>query len=128
MALADAQSLAATSISVLFWWTVLSPLVLLAIAVLVTRRTRLRAFLTLVTVLPPLLLLLPLAVMSGSGARLAAAGAGAALEAVAAGLAAAGLGVAAEHETHPWGGWALAAGNGGGMVGSAALVITSAID
>ena len=46
-------SFAAVAISTLFWWTVLSPAALLAVAVLCGRRPRLRGALTLVVLVPP---------------------------------------------------------------------------
>ena len=68
-------SFAAVTITTLFWWTVLSPVGLLVVAVLCSRRARLRGALTLAVLVPPLVTLLPVAVMSGGLARLAAAGA-----------------------------------------------------
>jgi hypothetical protein len=66
---------AAVTISTLFWWTVLSPVGLLAVAVLCARRPRLRGALTMVVLIPPLITLLPVAVMSDGLPRIAAAGA-----------------------------------------------------
>lgn len=68
-------SFAAGTIAALFWWTVLSPAALLAIAALCGRRPRLRGALTLVVLVPPLLTLLPVAVMRGGLAAAAAAAA-----------------------------------------------------
>ena len=68
-------SFAAVTITTLFWWTVLSPVGLLAVAVLCARRPRLRGALTLVVLAPPLITLLPVAVMSDGLTRVAAAGA-----------------------------------------------------
>jgi hypothetical protein len=68
-------SVAAATIAVLFWWTVCSPAALLAIAVLCGRTPRLRGVLTLVVLVPPLLTLLPVAVMRGGLAAAAAAAA-----------------------------------------------------
>lgn len=73
---ASPSSFAAVTIAVLFWWTVCSPAALLAVAVLCGRRPRLRGVLTLVALVPPLLTLLPVAVMRG-GLTAAAAAAGA---------------------------------------------------
>jgi hypothetical protein len=82
--------LAATTISALFWWTIVSPLLIVGVAVLAARRPRLQYWLTIAICLPPLLELAPLAVMrTGAGAG-AAAGA-AALEAAAVSLAVAAL-------------------------------------
>ena len=64
-----------SAITTLFWWTVLSPLGLLAVAVLCARRPRLRRWLTLVVLVPPMLALLPVAVMQRGLTRFAAAGA-----------------------------------------------------
>ncbi len=71
--------LAATSITVLVWWTIASPLAVLGVAVLTARRPRTGYALLLAVCVPPLLVLLPLTVMRG-GAGAAAAGAAAALE------------------------------------------------
>jgi len=68
-------SFAAVTITALFWWTVLSPVGLLGVAVLCARRPRLRGALTLVVLTPPLITLLPVAVMSDGLTRIAAAGA-----------------------------------------------------
>ena len=71
----SAGSFAATAINVLFWWTVLSPLGLLAIAVLCTRRLRLRLWLTVSILVPPILVLLPVTVMHAGPWRFGTAGA-----------------------------------------------------
>jgi hypothetical protein len=68
-------SFAAVTITTMFWWTVLSPVGLLAVAALCARRPRLRGALTLVVLAPPVLTLLPVAVMSDGVTRFAAAGA-----------------------------------------------------
>lgn len=68
-------SFAAVTITTLFWWTVLSPVGLLVVAVLCARRPRLRGTLTLIILAPPLITLLPVAVMSDGVQRVAAAGA-----------------------------------------------------
>jgi len=68
-------SFAAVTITTLFWWTVLSPVGLLVVAVLCARRPRLRGTLTLIILAPPLVTLLPVAVMSDGIQRVAAAGA-----------------------------------------------------
>jgi hypothetical protein len=77
--------LAATSITLLLWWTVASPLVLLGVAVLTAGRARLRYALTVAVCGPPLLVLLPLTVMRG-GFGVVPAGAAAAFEIAAIGL------------------------------------------
>ncbi len=66
--------LAATSITVLVWWTIASPIAVLGVAVLGARRPRTAYLLTVAVCTPPLLVLLPLTVMRG-GAGAAAAGA-----------------------------------------------------
>lgn len=68
-------SFAAVTITTLFWWTVLSPVGLLVVAVLCARRPRLRGTLTLIILAPPLITMLPVAVMSDGVQRVAAAGA-----------------------------------------------------
>jgi hypothetical protein len=68
-------SFAAVTIAVLFWWTLSAPAALLAIAVLCGRRPRLGDALTFVVLVPPLLTLLPVAVMRGGLAAAAAAAA-----------------------------------------------------
>ena len=68
-------SFAAVTITTLFWWTVLSPVGLLVVAVLCAHRPRLRGTLTLIILAPPLITLLPVAVMSDGVQRVAAAGA-----------------------------------------------------
>ncbi len=116
-------SFAAVTITMLFWWTVLSPVGLLVVAVLCARRPRLRGALTLAVLVPPLVTLLPVAVMSGGLARLAAAGAVALLGA-GVGLTASGLIKAqrapelAERRATT----ALLAGVAGGMLGAGALI------
>jgi hypothetical protein len=74
--------LAATSISLLVWWTIASPIAVLGVAVLTARRPRTGHALLLAVCVPPLLVLLPLTVMRG-GAGAVAAGAAAAFEIVA---------------------------------------------
>jgi hypothetical protein len=71
----SAGSFAAAAISALFWWTVLSPLGLLAAAVLCARRLRLRLWLTLAILVPPILVFLPVAVMHAGPSRVGTAGA-----------------------------------------------------
>ncbi|MCX6372084.1 MAG: hypothetical protein NTX16_03205 [Actinobacteria bacterium] len=119
----SAGSFAAAAISALFWWTVLSPLGLLATAVLCARRPRLRLWLTLVILVPPILIFLPVTVMHAGPARAGTAGA-AILDLAGVVLAAAALSGrasrprrAARHASA-----ALVLGIGGGMLGSAALV------
>jgi hypothetical protein len=118
------DSLAATTIVVLFWWTVASPPALLAIAVLCGRRPRLRAALTLVALGPPLLTLLPVAVMRG-GLPAAAAAAAALLIGGALVLSGAGL-LRAKRDparTERYATAALLAGVAGGITGSVALAL-----
>lgn len=116
-------SFAATAITSLFWWTVLSPLGLLAVAVLCARRLGLRLWLTLVVLVPPLLVLLPVAVMHGGVVSVVAVGA-ALVEAAAVVLVVAALvrrgraPAAAARYTAA----SLVLGVAGGMLGSGALV------
>ena len=119
----SAGSFAAAAISALFWWTVLSPLGLLAVAVLCARRLRLRLWLTLMILVPPLLVVLPVTVMHAGPWRVGTAAA-ALLDGVGVVLAAAALlrltsrpQLAARYASA-----ALFLGIGGGMLGSAALV------
>ena len=129
MAVAEtAEWFAATSVSVLFWWTVVSPLLVLAAAVLAGRRPRLRYALTLAIVIGPLLELLPLAVMHG-GLGGAISAVAAAVEGAAAVLAVLALVAvrgssadAAGRRAARLGGAATAAAVAGGMVGSVALL------
>jgi hypothetical protein len=118
-------SLAAVTISALFWWTVLSPAALLAVAALCGRRPRLRGALTLVVLVPPIVTLLPVAVMHG-GFEAAAAGVAAAVLLAAVVLAVAGLtrlrGAGDVERAERTATGALLAGAAGGMVGSLALV------
>jgi hypothetical protein len=116
-------SFAANAISTLFWWTVLSPAALLAVAALCGRRPRLRGALTLVVLAPPVVTLLPVAVMHG-GAEAVAAGVAVAVLLTAVVLTVRGLlrlrtdeGRADRDATA-----ALLVGVAGGMVGSFALV------
>jgi hypothetical protein len=120
---ASPHSLAAVAIRALFWWTVLSPLGLLAVAVLCASRLRLRAALTLVVLAPPMLVFLPVAVMHGGFAGPGAAGA-ALLAGVGILLAAVAL-VRAHRRPELAARYAVAAvafGAVGGMLGSGALV------
>jgi hypothetical protein len=71
----SAGSFAAMAITSLFWFTVLSPLGLLATAVLCARRPRLRLWLTLVILVPPIVVLLPVVTTHGAFSRAGAAGA-----------------------------------------------------
>jgi hypothetical protein len=105
-------SFAAVVISTLFWWTVLSPAALLAVAALCGRRPRLRKTLTVVVLVPPIVTLLPVAVMHG-GVEAVAAGAGA-------GALGAGVVLALLGERYATA--AFLTGVAGGMVGSFALV------
>jgi hypothetical protein len=115
-------SIAALTIATLFWWTVLSPVGLLVVAVLCGRRERLRAVLTLVVLVPPLVTLLPVAVMGVGLARIAAAGA-ALLLCTAAGLALSSLAVArrASEPAERRATAAFVCGVAGCMLGSGAL-------
>jgi len=119
----SAGSFAATAINVLFWWTVLSPLGLLVVAVLCARRLRLRLWLTALILVPPILVLLPVTVMHAGPWRFGTAGA-ALLDGAGVVLAAAALvrltsrpQLAARYAAA-----ALVLGVVGGMLGSAALV------
>jgi hypothetical protein len=115
-------SFAAVAISTLFWWTVLSPAALLAVAVLCRSRTRLRASLTLLVLAPPIVTLLPVAVLHGGAEAVAAAAAVAVLVSavVLAVLDLARRSRSARAETYATG--ALLGGVVGGMIGSFALV------
>jgi hypothetical protein len=116
-------SLAAVAISALFWWTVLSPAAVLTVAVLCGRRPRLRGALTIAVLVPPVVTLLPVAVMH-DGAGAVAAGLAVAVLLTAVGLAILGLTrprtdvVRADRAATA----ALLTGVAGGMVGSFALV------
>jgi len=119
----SAGSFAAAAITAIFWWTVLSPLGLLAAAVLCARRLRLRLWLTLAILVPPILVFLPVTVMHAGPSRVGTAGA-ALLDGAGVVLAAAALvrlttrpKLAARHAAA-----ALALGIIGGMLGSGALV------
>ncbi len=116
-------SFAAVAISTLFWWTVLSPAAVLAVTALCGRRARLRGALTLVVLVPPVVTLLPVAVLHG-GVGAVAAGVGVAVLLAAVALEVLGLarlrtdeGRADRAATA-----ALLTGVAGGMVGSFALV------
>jgi hypothetical protein len=129
MAVADTAAwFAATSVSVLFWWTVVSPLLVLGAAVLAGRRPRVRYALTLAVVIGPLLELLPLAVMHG-GRGGAISAVAAAVESAAAVLAVLALVAlrdmsadAAGGRAARLGGAATVAAVAGGMIGSVALL------
>jgi hypothetical protein len=120
---ASPHSLAAAAIRILFWWTVLSPLGLLAVAVLCVSRLRLRAALTLVVLAPPVLVFLPIAAMHGGFAGPGAAGAAAL---VGAGIALATVALVRAHRRPAlaarYAAAAVAFGVAGGMLGSGALV------
>ena len=115
-------SFAALTIAVLFWWTVLSPAALLAIAALCGRSPRLRGVLTLVVLVPPVVTLLPVAVMHGGlAAVVAAAGSlvlGAAIVLTAVGLSRRSDPARAERSATA----ALLTGVAGGMIGAGALL------
>ena len=120
----SAGSFAAVAIRGLFWWTVLSPLALLAVAVLCSRRPRLRAALVATVLAPPVVTLLPVAAMHTGTERLLAA-AGAALIVMGIVLAAVSP---ARSRTSPeaverTATAALLCGVAGGMTGSVALVL-----
>jgi hypothetical protein len=119
----SAGSFAAAAITAIFWWTVLSPLGLLAAAVLCARRLRLRLWLTLAILVPPILVFLPVTVMHAGPSRVGTAGA-ALLDGAGVVLAAAAL---VRLTTRPklaarYAAAALALGIIGGMLGSGALV------
>lgn len=116
-------SFAAVVITALFWWTVLSPVALLAVAALCGRRPRLRAVLTIAVLVPPVVTLLPVAAMHGGLEAVAAAGA------VAIDVAAVILALASPARADSDPGRAergataaFLAGVAGGMIGSLALV------
>lgn len=69
------RAFAAATITVLFWWTVLSPLGSFAIAAIWSRRIRPRAVLTAIVAAPPLLVLAPVGMAHGLPVRLPAAAA-----------------------------------------------------
>ena len=119
----SAGSFAATAITVLFWWTVLSPLGLLAVGTLCAQRPRLRQWLTVAIVAPPLLVLLPMAAMHAGPWRVGSAVA-ALLDGAAVVLAAVTLIRLRMHpgSTLRYAGFAIPLGVAGGMVGSASLV------
>lgn len=123
-----AEWFAATSVSVLFWWTVVSPLLVLAAAVLAGRRPRLRYALTLAIVIGPLLELLPLAVMHGgrggvlSAVAAAVEGAGAVLAVLALVALRGTSAAAAGGRAARLGGASTVAAVAGGMIGSVALL------
>ena len=119
----SAGSFAATAITALFWWTVLSPLGLLAAAALCARRLWLRLWLTLAILVPPILVFLPVAMMNAGPSRVGTAGA-ALLDGAGVVLAAAAL---FRLTTRPelaarYAAAALALGIGGGILGSVALL------
>lgn len=119
----SAGSFAAAAITAIFWWTVLSPLGLLAAAVLCARRLRLRLWLTLAILVPPILVFLPVTVMHAGPSRVGTAGA-ALLDGAGVVHAAAAL---VRLTTRPklaarYAAAALALGIIGGMLGSGALV------
>jgi hypothetical protein len=116
-------SFAAVTITALFWWTVLSPAGLLAVAALCGRRPRLRAALTIAVLAPPVVTLLPVAVMHG-GLGAVAASAAVVVLAGAIALAVASLvrRRSAPERAERYATASLLAGVAGGMIGSAALV------
>lgn len=119
---ASPRSFAAIAIQVLFWWTVLSPLGLLAVAVLCASRLRLRAALTLIVLAPPVLVFLPVVVTHG---RFAGPAAGAALLDGAGFVLAVAALVRSRRSSAPatrYAATAVVFGVVGGMLGSAALV------
>jgi hypothetical protein len=116
-------SLAAVAITTLFWWTVLSPAGLLAVAALCSRRPRLRAGLTIAVLAPPLVTLLPVAVLHGGTGAAAAA---AAVLVTGGAIALAAVSVARERRdpqhAERFATASFLFGVAGGMIGSAALV------
>jgi VIT1/CCC1 family predicted Fe2+/Mn2+ transporter len=116
-------SFAAVTITALFWWTVLSPAGLLAVAALCGRRPRLRAALTVAVLVPPVVTLLPVAVMHGGAEAVAAA---TAVVALAAAIVLAVSGAVRRRRTperaEQYATAAFLLGVAGGMVGSAALL------
>lgn len=116
-------SFAAVAITALFWWTVLSPVALLAVAALCGRRPRLRAALTIAVLVPPVVTLLPVAVMHGGAGALAAtaavlvAGAAVVLAAISLARTRSDPDSAERYATGSF-----LVGVAGGMLGSAALV------
>ena len=119
----SAGSFAAAAITALFWWTVLSPLGLLAAAVLCARRLWLRLWLTLAILVPPILVFLPVAMMNAGPSRVGTAGA-ALLDGAGVVLAAAALARLAPRPESAarYAAAALALGIGGGILGSVALL------
>ena len=116
-------SFASVTITALFWWTVLSPAGLLAIAALCGRQPRLRTALTIAVLVPPVVTLLPVVVMHGGLGGVAAAAAVLVLVAAIV-LAVASLARrrSAPERAERNATAAFLAGVGGGMLGSAALV------
>jgi hypothetical protein len=116
-------SFAAVTITALFWWTVLSPAGLLAVAVLCASRPALRAVLTIVVLAPPVVTLLPVAVMHGGPAAIAAA---AAVLVAGAGIVLATASVPrarrAPERSEQYSTASLLLGVAGGMIGSVALL------
>ena len=116
-------SFAAVAITALFWWTVLSPVALLAVAALCGRRPRLRAALTIAVLVPPVVTLLPVAVMHGGAGAIAAtaaalvAGAAVVLAAISLARTRSDPDSAERYATASF-----LVGVAGGMLGSAALV------
>jgi len=119
----SAGSFAATAITTLLWWTVISPLGLLVAAVLCARRLRLRLWLTLAILVPPIMIFLPVTVMHAGSSRLGTAGA-ALIDGAGVVLAGAALACATTRPERAArrAGAALALGIVGGVLGSGALV------
>ena len=116
-------SFAAVVITALFWWTVLSPVALLAVAALCGRRPRLRAVLTIAVLVPPVVTLLPVAAMHGGMEAVAAAGAVAiAVAAVILALASLTRANSGPERAERRATAAFVAGVASGMIGSFALV------
>jgi hypothetical protein len=115
-------SFAAVTIAVLFWWTVLVPAALLAVDALCGHSPRLRGALTLVVLVPPVVTLLPVAIMHGGLAAVAAAASslvlGAAIVLTVVGLTRRSDPARAERYATA----ALLAGVAGGMIGAGALL------
>ena len=120
----SAGSFAAATITALFWWTVLSPLALLAVAVLCAGRLRLRLWLTLAILVPPILVFLPVTAMHSGPARVGTAAA-ALLDGAGVVLAATALArlPARPERAAQYAAAALGLGIFAGMLGSGALVV-----
>ena len=130
MPVADAaHALAAAVITALRWWTLLAPLgMLAALAVQARGRQTAALVVTIVTVLPPLLFLSPVAAMGGGPTRVAGAAA-ALVDAAAVAIAAAALAQAARGRARAarLGGAAPLVGLAGCMLGALVLLIAISV-